>query len=221
MYADQAQMQMQKKKTGGIVCIVAGAIIAVSLLLPWLKVSAKRGGGEVTMSLLSFEACGRGHCESQSNFKVAKEIKEGYERQMEYYNSMRGAGEDMSDMSPPKKPGTLFPWIGLATLILGVVSVGALVAAGILALKGKFITQPMALTSVAMIATGLALVVGCVFLATKPDFDRLRMGVSWPFFLFGAGVVTAIAGVQMTAKAFAPPEYDPYADPMAPPPAAG
>lgn len=220
MYADQDQMRAQKKKTGGIVCIVAGVVVAISLLLPWLKVSAKRGDGSITMSLLSFEACGGGRCESQSNWKVAKEIKDGYDRQMEMYESLRSTGEDVSDFRPPKKPSTIFPWIGLATLILGVVAVGALVGAGVMALLGKFVTRPIALTSLAMVATGLALVVGCVFLATKPDFERLRLGVSWPFFLFGAGVVTAIAGVQMTSRAFAPPEYDPYADPMAPPPAA-
>ena len=54
--------------------------------------------------------------------------------------------------------------------------------------------------------------------AVKPgDEGPMRLlGVSWPFFIFGAAVVAGVAGCQMLAKAFAPPEYDPYADPTQP-----
>ncbi|MBP8807292.1 MAG: hypothetical protein KBG48_28330 [Kofleriaceae bacterium] len=221
MYADQQQMLAKKKLTAGIVCIAAGALMALTFFLPWLKVTAKRGGGEVTMTLLSIEACGGKRCESMSNFKLADDLADGYAKAKEYYDQAIREGEGAFAGREPKKPGTLFPIFGLLTLIVGVVAVGALIASGALALKGRFITRPVALTSVAMIATGLTLVIGCVFLATKPDGEGFRLGVSWPFFLFGATVVGAIVGVQMAAKAFAPPEYDPYADPMAPPPAAG
>jgi hypothetical protein len=216
MYADQTQMLAKKKQTASIVCIVAAALLGLSLLppLPWLKASSRRGDASVTMSLLTMKACVGDECESLSNFKLAKKLKESYERSLEFSRELRESGDNMPS---PKEPKTLFPILGLITLVVCVVAFGTLMAAGVLGLTGRFITQPIALSSVALIASGLALILGCVFVATKPDIGMGgSLGVSWPFFIFGIAVVGAVAGVQMLSKAFGPPEYDPYADPMAP-----
>ena len=63
----------------------------------------------------------------------------------------------------------------------------------------------------------LGLITGCIFVAVKPGGVG-AIGVTWPFFVFGTAIVMGVAACQMLAKAFGPPEYDPYADPMAPQP---
>lgn len=194
MNTDSDQLVAKKKQTGSIVCLVAAVLVLVSLFMPWLK-SAKLGrDGEVTMSLRTFSICEGGRCESMSNMDLAKLMKEA------------------------KQSGTSFPYFGWATLIVGLVGVIALGVAGGMGLKGRFVREPIAITTVALVSLCLALVLGCIFVATKPgdgEYGRL-LGVSWPFFVFGIGVVGGIAGAQMLAKAHAPPEYDPYADPTAP-----
>ncbi|MEZ4402900.1 MAG: hypothetical protein R3B06_22960 [Kofleriaceae bacterium] len=207
MYDSAAEMIAKKKQTASIVCIVAAVVLAGSLFLPWLKNKSRRGS--VTMSLLSTKMCAG--CESMSNLKLARELTRQYESAKQLREEFGRDGDDDARMPLPEKPGTAFAYVALATLVVCLLAAAALAAAGILGLKGRFITQPMALTSVGLVAACLGLVLGCVFLAIKPA--GVGLGASWPFFLFGAAVVAAVAGAQMLAKAFAPPEYDPYADP--------
>ena len=199
MNTDAAAMIAKKKKTGAITCLVAAVLVLLSLFLPWLKsAKAKHSGGQISMSLLSIEMCGGGECEKESNFKLAREIKQANE---------------MSE----KKMGTTFPYFGIATLVISILGALALAGAGGLGLADKFIREPIAVTTIALVTLCLALVIGCIFVAVKPgDTEHgLVLGVSWPFFIFGIGIVGGIAGAQMLAKAYAPPEYDPYADPTA------
>jgi|JI6StandDraft_1071083.scaffolds.fasta_scaffold63956_3 hypothetical protein len=210
MYADQAQMIAKRKQTASIVCLVSAVVLAVSLFLPWLK-STKRMN--MSMTLLSIEQCDPSgdRCESMSNLKLAREMKKAYERSMEFR-----AGDD--DMPSPKKPGTSFAYFGIITLGLGLIAAAGLLASGVLGMTGRFIREPIAITTVGLLTTCLCLITGCIFVAVKPgDEGPMRLlGVSWPFFIFGAAVVAGVAGCQMLAKAFAPPEYDPYADPTQP-----
>lgn len=218
--ADPATLAAKRKKTASITCLVAAVLVLASLFLPWLK-AAK--GYDVSMSLLSIEACQRDRdydtdkvtvkCESMSNLKLARQLKDSYQQAKELRAQF--PDEDGRPARMPPEPGTSFAYFGLATLVIGILGALALGAAGGLGLKGHFVREPVALTSAALIALCLALVLGCIFVAVKPgDSGAARMlGVSWPFFVFGAGIVGGIAGAQMLAKAHAPPEYDPYAEP--------
>lgn len=198
MYADQSQMLAKKKQTASILALVAAVLMTVSLFLPWLKSKKSLG---LSMTLLSITREDDGHKESMSNFKFADDLKKAFE------------GED-------KQPGTSFPYFGLITLVVCLGAAAAMLAAGVLGLTGKFVASPIALTTVGLLASCLGLITGCIFVAVKPgDSGRWSaLGVSWPFFLFGTAVVMGVAACQMLAKAFGPPEYDPYADPMAPQP---
>lgn len=201
MYADQSQMLAKKKQTASILAIVAAVLLAVSLFLPWLK-SKDNKHVRASMTLRSLEVCqnqGDGwECESRSNFELAKEIKK--------YNEISS-----------KKEGTTFPYFGLITLIICLGAAAAMLAGGVLGLMGKFVRSPIALTTVGLLGACLGLITGCIFVAVKPGGVG-AIGVSWPFFVFGTAVVMGVAACQMLAKAFGPPEYDPYADPMAPQP---
>ncbi|MBK7070704.1 MAG: hypothetical protein IPH44_00250 [Myxococcales bacterium] len=199
MYADQSQMLAKKKQTASILAIVAAVLLAVSLFLPWLK-SKQSKYVNASMTLLSFKVCsGDGdECESMSNFKLAKKMKE------------------LNELSS-KKEGTTFPYFGLITLIVCLGAAAAMLAGGVLGLMGKFVRSPIAITTVGLLAACLGLITGCIFVAVKPG-GAGAIGVSWPFFVFGTAIVMGVAACQMLAKAFGPPEYDPYADPMAPQP---
>lgn len=201
MYADQSQMIAKKKQTASILAIVAAVLLAVSLFLPWLK-SKQNKYLNASMTLLSFKVCqnqGDGwECESMSNFKVAKELAAQNEH-------------------ASKKQGTTFPYFGLATLIICLGAAASMLAAGVLGLTGKFVRSPIAITTVGLLAACLGLITGCIFVAVKPGGVG-TIGVTWPFFVFGTAVVLGVAACQMLSKAFGPPEYDPYADPMAPQP---
>lgn len=199
MYADQSQMLAKKKQTASILAIVAAVLLAVSLFLPWLK-SKQSKYVNASMTLLAIKVCnGDGdECKKMSNFELADEIKKANE-------------------FAEKKQGTTFAYFGLITLIICLGAAAAMLAGGVLGLMGKFVRSPIALTTVGLLGACLGLITGCIFVAVKPGGVG-AIGVSWPFFVFGTAVVMGVAACQMLAKAFGPPEYDPYADPMAPQP---
>jgi 4-amino-4-deoxy-L-arabinose transferase-like glycosyltransferase len=199
MYADQTQMLAKKKQTASILALVAAVLLAVSLFLPWLKSKHNRYLN-ASMTLLSFTVC-RGEdneCKKVSNFELADEVKK-------------------FNQDSPKKEGTTFPYFGLITLIVCLGAAATMAAAGVLGLLGRFVRTPIALTTVGLLAACLGLITGCIFVAVKPGGVG-AIGVTWPFFVFGTAIVLGVAACQMLSKAFGPPEYDPYADPMAPQP---
>ena len=193
MNVDETQLSTSRKSTARIVCLVAALMVILPCLgLHWLRAPKNVDFG---MSLLSIEACGGGdegaeRCELTSNLEIAKQMRKG----------KAGKG--------------VFAYAGIATLILSVVAGLSLAAAGGLAYKDRFIREPVALTTVALLTLCLALIAACVFVAAKPP---LPLGVSWPFFLYAAGVVTGIAGAQMLSKAYSQVS-DPYWDGIAPEP---
>ena len=199
MYADQSQMLAKKKQTASILAIVAAVLLAVSLFLPWLK-SKQSKYVNASMTLLALKVCnGDGdECKKMSNFELVDEIKKANE-------------------FAEKKQGTTFAYFGLITLIICLGAAAAMLAGGVLGLRGKFVRSPIAITTVGLLGACLGLITGCIFVAVKPGGVG-TIGVSWPFFVFGTAVVMGVAACQMLAKAFGPPEYDPYADPMAPQP---
>lgn len=194
MNADANQLTASRKSTARVVCLIAALFVIVPCLgLQWIRMPKPY---DVGISLWSMEACGEDldgtqRCVSHSNLEVAKEMRRAKEGQ-----------------------GT-FAYAGLATLVLSLVGGLTLAAAGGLAFKDRFIREPVALTTVALMTLCLALVAACVFVGAKPP----RLGVSWPFFVYAAGVVTAIAGAQMLSKAFSQVS-DPYWDGISPEPPA-
>ncbi|MBZ0233659.1 MAG: hypothetical protein K8M05_15135 [Deltaproteobacteria bacterium] len=184
MNTDADELTVKRRKTARVVCIVA----AVLVLLPCLGFNWMRAprGADAGISLV-FTSSGD---ESESNLNV-----------VDMYNQYRSESDQIL--------GT-FAYAGIATLFFSVIAAGALAAAGGLAFKDKFIRTPIPLTTVALLALCLSLVSGCVFLGAIPK-DIMSGGVGWPFFLYGAGVVTGLAGAQMLGKAYSEVR-DPYWD---------
>lgn len=193
MNTDADALTARRKSTARVVSLIAALFVIVPCLgLHWLRAPSRY---DVGMSLWAVEACGEDFdgntkCESQSNFEIAKEMRRA--------KAGRGA----------------FAYAGLATLILSVAGGLALAAAAGLAFKDRFIREPIALTTLALMLLCLALLAACVFIGAKPQGP---LGVSWPFFVYAAGVVTALAGAQMLSKAFSEVR-DPYWDGLGPEP---
>ena len=193
MNTDENQLAIKRKSTARILCLISALFVIVPCLgLQWLRAPKRYDAG---MNLWEVSACGQDfdgqqQCESTSNFTLAKEMRKAKD----------GQG--------------VFAYAGIATLILSVVGGLSLAAAGGLAFKDRFIREPVALTTVALLTLCLALFAACIFIGAKP---RGPLGVSWPFFMYSAAIVGGIAGAQMLAKAFSQVS-DPYWDGIAPEP---
>ncbi len=205
MNTDADELTKKRKVTASIVCIAAAVFVLIPCLgLRWMKgVNVDAG-----VSLLFIEAGD----ESISNLDAIEQANAAVERFNERIDDARAMG--YGDDAPSKRETILgtFAYAGIATIFFSIISAGALIAAGVLSLrKDKFIRSPVALTSVALIGLLLALVLGCVFLGSIPKDMGFKAGVSWPFFMFGTGVVAGLAGAQMLAKAYREVS-DPYWD---------
>jgi len=93
-------------------------------------------------------------------------------------------------------------WITLFSILAG--ALGLLVSAG-LAFRKLAPDLPISPTTIGLLGSMIALISGCVFVATKPGPAGM-VGVGMSFWLFGAGVVMGIVGAQMLAKVIRPPD---------------
>jgi len=114
-----------------------------------------------------------------------------------------------------KYASSAFAPMGWATFVLCLLAALGLLGAAALALQHKRPDLPIAPTTVALLATMLALITGCVFVATKPGGPGF-VGVAMGFWAFGIGAVMAIAAAQMLAKINRPVDPDLLADAMNP-----
>lgn len=203
MNSDADELLKKRKKTAAIVSIAAAVFVLIPCLgLRWMKAQNADAG----ISLLFIEAGD----ESISNLDAVSKGNEMVERRNRRIDEARAMG--YGDDAPSKSETIIgtFAYAGIATIFFSIVSAGALIAAGVLAFKDKFIRSPIALTTVALLGLILALIFGCVFLGSIPQ-GIFKGGVSWPFFMFGTGVVAGLAGAQMLAKAYREVS-DPYWD---------
>ncbi len=118
-----------------------------------------------------------------------------------FMEMLRGTGIDEKLTS-----GTFAP-MGWATFVLCLIAALGLLAAAALAFKRKRPDLPMAPTTAALLAIMIALITGCVFIATKPGGPGF-VGVAMGFWAFGIGAVMGIAAAQMLAKINRPIDPD-------------
>jgi hypothetical protein len=113
---------------------------------------------------------------------------------------------------PAHASGVFVP-TGWITFVGNLVAAAALLAAAAIAAARKRPALPISPASVALLALMVSLIVGCVFLATKPG-GVTGVGVAWAFWVFAVGVVVGIAAAQLLAKLIRPPDPDLMADAM-------
>ena len=115
----------------------------------------------------------------------------------------------------PKLASAAFVPMGWITFVDLWLVVAGLAGAAAIALARKQPQLPIAPTTIALVGIMIALITGCVFVATKPGPNGM-VGVGLGFFVFGAGCVLGIAGAQLIAKVNRPADPDLMADAMNP-----
>lgn len=103
-------------------------------------------------------------------------------------------------------------WITSIACLLGALG---LLAAAAIALSKKQPQLPVSPSSLSLLALMVALVTGCVFVATKPGPGGF-VGVGIAFWIFGVGAVLGLAGSIMLARVNRPVDPDLMADALDP-----
>lgn len=106
-----------------------------------------------------------------------------------------------------------FAPMGWITLVASLVAALGLLAAAGLAIAGKKPDLPMSPSTLALLGIIVAIITGCVFIATKPGPVGF-VGAGLSFWVFGGGCVLGIAGAQMLARVNRPLDPDLMHDAM-------
>ena len=128
----------------------------------------------------------------------------------QFVSAMRGL-ENVGEHAAP----SVFAPTGWVTFVACLLAIAGLLAAAALAAARKRPTLPITPTTIALLALMVALVAGCVFVATNPDPVGV-IGLSYSFYVFGAGCLLGIVGAQLLAKVNRPPDPDLLEDAMNP-----
>ncbi len=183
-----------------VLAIAAGlALIVASFSGRWL---ANYGSdGSIEMGLRSVTECGDAGMQSapaeRCRTRAASDYAKEWQRDGDRYYS-----------------GAWSP-LGIVTLIASLLAAAGLLAgAGIGCMKTKP-QLPVSPSSAALIGIMIALITGCVFVATKPGYPGL-VGVGIAFWIFGAGAVLGLAAAIMLAKVNRPADPDLMDDAMNP-----
>lgn len=98
-------------------------------------------------------------------------------------------------------------WVTSVCLWLGVL--GLLAAIGLVLAKATP-ALPIAPTTISFLTLTVAIVSGCVFVATKPGGTGM-LGIGWAFWIFAAGTVAGITASMLLARAMRPAvgDWDP------------
>ncbi|HPH66762.1 MAG TPA: hypothetical protein PLF40_13485 [Kofleriaceae bacterium] len=194
-------VQKDNRMIAGILVVVAIVGLAFALVSKrWLANS--RGRNEMGFGLLSFSACIEGmgsysdaelrsreplepKCVDRSNSSVVDEIKANH-------GEASGAFPIFGYITLGAIAVTLLGLLGSLPLAFGKKEKAAV-------LLHKF---PMAPTTLALLAMTVALITGCVFVATKPGGVG-AVGVGWGFWAFAVAIITGMLGAIMIAKGLA------------------
>lgn len=173
----------------GLALAAAACLIVACFSHRWLT---NRHLGDFGYSPLSYQQC-QPACVTISNFQVAEGASESPFRE--------------------ERVSAAFPATGLVTFIALLLAAAGLVTAAALAALNRRPDLPVSPTTVTLLGLMLALVTGCVFVATKPGEVGL-VGVGWGFWAFGVGAVAGIAAAQWLARQIRPIDPDLLHDAM-------
>lgn len=177
--------------------VAAACLVTASFSRRWLASPLR--GTDIGFGLREFSACipayggAPARCEARGNGEVVAEIRREF---------------------PGQASGAFAP-TGWITFASNLVAALALAAAAALAALGKRPALPVAVTTVALLGLLTSLIVGCVFVATKPGGAQ-GVGVAWAFWVFAVGDVVGVAAAQLLAKLLRPADPDLTAGAMHP-----
>jgi hypothetical protein len=137
----------------------------------------------------------------RSNFECAT----GYDDKQRCEDHSNSEVVDMFKQMDAKLASGAFVPTGWITFISILLAAAGLLAAGAMAAAKKPMDLPVAPTTIGLLFSMIALITGCVFVATKPGPPGM-VGVGLSFWIFGVGSVMGIVGAQLLAKVNRPPD---------------
>lgn len=137
----------------------------------------------------------------RSNFECAT----GYDDKKQCADHANSEVVDMYKQIDPKYASGAFVPTGWITFISILLAALGLAGAAAMAAAKKPMDLPVAPTTIGLLFSMIALITGCVFVATKPGPPGL-VGVGLSFWIFGVGSVMGIVASQMLAKVNRPPD---------------
>jgi hypothetical protein len=208
-----------------LVLVALGCLAYVAQSHSWL---ANAGySQEVGFGLIDNYACdarGTGDCEALDNEELVVRYDARVDLPRHFPEGSNVTNEVIAltpwDQALPK-PGLLdhassaFVPAGKAAFVLLGIAALALVIAGAIAVLGRKPQLPVSPCTIAVVALGLDLLAGLVFVATKPGPTSM-VGVGPAFWVFGGGVLVGTAGALLLARAIRPVDPDLLADAIDP-----
>lgn len=178
----------QRKKLLALVLAFAASagLLVAAFTNRWLATT----DGDAGMGLRNVEVCGGEHCVTMTNDEVIAEIEREIVRTKEANKLL----PPNRQMALPRSPWSGWPMMGLSAFLASLVAAGGLLAGAALALAGKRPVLPVMPTTLAVLGLIIAIITGCLFIATKPDESQV-MGVGWSFMTFGGAIVVGLAAV--------------------------
>jgi MFS family permease len=177
----------QRKKAIAIALAFAAVagLVAASLGDRWLTTNS----GDEGLGLLDVEICLDG-CKKLGNDELVVKI----DRDIEETKALNKTRPPNQQVELPRPAWHGWPVVGLITFFASLVAAAGLVVAALLALGGKRPEVAIMPTTVAVLGLLIAIVTGCIFVATKP-IEMPSMVVGWTFMTFGGGIVVGLAAV--------------------------
>jgi hypothetical protein len=169
---------------GIALAVVAATALAIAALSSHWLISLYGGGDDqgTRMSLRASYTCNSGECVPLAN----------------------------GDLDNLVQTSAAFAPAGWVTFVASLVAAAFLALSLTFALARRRPDWPMAPTTIAFLGAAIAIISGCVFVATKPAGAALGLG--WAFPVFCVGAVCGIAGSQLLARALRPVDPDLLAD---------
>jgi len=137
---------------------------------------------------------------------------EAMRRTRERFESADNVGHDAESLDHIAgksiyKTSGAFSLLGWITFVCLAIAVPSLLISCVLVLAGKRLRLPIMPTTTALLGVAIAMLTGCVFVATKPGPPGY-VGVGLGFFVFGAGVVLGLWSALALNKLMRPHDHD-------------
>jgi hypothetical protein len=182
--ADGNPVRRDHRVTSVALCLVAATLLTAACLSKrWLANGTLYHS--VTYSLTRYTECQEGQCETRPTTELPELLRS----------------------QPPEPISVAFAPAGWITLGGSALAIVSLLACAIFGLFRRRVALPVAPTSLALLSLFVALIAGCVFIATKPGRVG-RVGVDWGFVVFGAAVVSGIVAAQRIDREIRPLDPD-------------
>lgn len=189
------QSQSTRRAIALVIGLVAIAGLASGLFVHKVLVDEDAG---------SSMACGLRACDSTYGEATVTTSN------LQLIDDKRAAHEDVS---------SVWGYAGLTAWIAALVAIVGLALALIMVATKKYVRIPiMTPTTIALTFGAIALVSGCVFVASKPAGIGVTQ-IGWTFWSFGGGSVVAVIAAFLLSRQLAliEPEFDPGESPELPP----